>query len=63
MSADEHIQKFICILQSLISAPLLGHCYTDIKDLLDKVKNIKDMKKDIVVNFLKQEKFGILKSN
>ena len=37
--------------------------YTNIKILLDTAKNIEDMKKDIVVNFSKQEKFAISKSN
>ena len=47
----------------MISASLLGRCYTDIKDLLDEARNIEDMKKDIVVNFPKQEKFGTSRSN
>ena len=62
MPADEHIEKFIYILQPLISIPLLGHCYTDIKDLLDKAINIEDMKKDIIINFSKQKRFTTLKS-
>ena len=63
MLANKYIEKFIHILESLIFAPQLGCCYIDIKDLLDKAKNIKDMKKDIIVNFPKQEKFVILRSN
>ena len=63
MPADKHIEKFIRTLQPLIFASLLSRRYTDIKNLLDKARNIKDMKKDIVVNFLKQEKFGISRSN
>ena len=63
MPADKHIEKFIRTLQPLFSVPLFDRCYTNIKDLLDKARNIEDMKKDIVVNFLKQEKFGTLKSN
>ena len=61
--ADERIEKFIRTLRPLISAPLLGRRYTDIKDLLDEARNIEDMKKDIVVNFPKQEKFGTSRSN
>ena len=60
---NEYIEKFIYTLQPLISALLLGHRYTDIKDLLDKTRNIEDMKKDIVVNFPKLERFTTLKSN
>ena len=60
---DKRIKKFIRTLQLLISAPLLGRYYIDIKNLLDKARNIKDMKKDIIVNFPKQEKFGILRLN
>ena len=63
MLADKCIEKFIHTLQLLISVPLLGCCYTDIKDLLDKARNIEDMKKDIVVNFPKQEKFSTSRSN
>ena len=55
MLADEYIEKFIHILQLLISIPVLDCRYTNIMDLLDKVRNTKDMKKDIVVNFSKQE--------
>ena len=54
---DERIEKFICILQSLISTPLFGCRYTDIKDLLNKARNIKNMKKNIVINFPKQKRF------
>ena len=63
MPADKHIEKFICTLRPLISTPLLSHYYTDIKDLLDKARNIEDIKKDIVVNFPKQEKFGTSRLN
>ena len=61
--ADRHIEKLICILQVLISVPLLGCHYTNIKDLLDQTRNIKDMKKDIIVNFLKQERFATSRLN
>ena len=63
MLIDEYIKKFICILWLLISVPLFGHYYIDIKNLLNKARNIEDMKKDIVVNFPKQERFTILRSN
>ena len=63
MPADERIKKFIHTLQPLIFTPLLGRYYTDIINLLDKARNIQDMKKNIVVNFSKQEKFGISRSN
>ena len=63
MPTDERIKKFICTLQLLISAPLLGRRYTDIKNLLDKARNIENIKKDIVVNFLKQKKFGTSRLN
>ena len=63
MSADKCIKKFICTLWPLISAPLFDCLYTNINNLLDKARNIKDMKKDIVINFPKQEKFSISKSN
>ena len=43
--ADKCIEKFICTLRPLISAPLLSYCYTDIKDLLDKARNIEDIKR------------------
>ena len=54
--ADKRIEKFICILWPLISNPLLGHKYTDIKILLDKARSIEKIKKDIINNFPKQEK-------
>ena len=38
MLADEYIEKFICTLQLLIAAPLLGYYYINIKDLLDKAR-------------------------
>ena len=60
---DKHIKKFIHTLQLLISAPLFGCYYADIKDLLDEARNIEDMIKDIVVNIPKQKKFAILKLN
>ena len=47
----------------MISALLFGCHYTDIKELLDKLRNIRDIKKNIVINFPKQKKFAILKSN
>ena len=52
-SADKKIEKFICILSLLISNPLLGRKYTDIKILLDKAKSIEEIKKDINGNFPK----------
>ena len=58
---DEKIKKFICILRLLISNPLFGGKYTDIKILLDKAKNIEKIKKNIIGNFLKQEKLFTLK--
>ena len=63
MPKDEYIEKFIHILQLLIFVLLFGCCYTNIKNLLDKARNIEDMKKDIMVNFPSQEKFDTLKLN
>ena len=54
--ADEKIEKFIYILWPLILNPLLDCKYTNIKILLDKTKNIEEIKKDIISNFSKQEK-------
>ena len=62
MPANKCIKKFIRTLKLLIFASLLGCCYTNIKNLLDKAKNIKDIKKNIVVNFSKQKRFTTLRS-
>ena len=62
-SADKLIKKFIHILQLLIFVSLLGRHYTNIKNLLNKARNIEDMKKNTVVNFSKQKRFTILKLN
>ena len=53
--------KITPIATPIASTP--SHCYTDIKDLLDKARNIEDIKNNIVVNFPKQEKFGISRLN
>ena len=47
----------------MISNLLLGHKYTDIKILLDKIRSIEKIKKDIIGSFLKQKKPFILKFN
>lgn len=57
------INDFIRILQSLIFGLLFGRRYTNIKKLLKKAKNIRNIRKNIISNFLKQEKFAILKFN
>ena len=41
----------------MISNSLLGCKYTDIKILLEKARSIEEIKKDIIDNFSKQEKF------
>ena len=63
MLVDKFIKKFICILQLLILAPLSDYHYTDIKNLLDKARNIKNIKKNIMIDFLKQKKLIILNFN
>ena len=47
----------------MISALPLDYCYINIKDLLNKARNIKDIKKNIVINFPKQEKFSTSRLN
>ena len=50
---DKKIEKFICTLRLLISNPLLGRKYMDIKILLDKARSIEKIKRDIIGNFPK----------
>ena len=63
MPTNKRIKKFICILWPLILNSLLGRKYTDINILLDKAKSIKEIKKNIIGNFSKQEKPFTLKFN
>ena len=44
--ADERIEKFIRTMRPILSNPLLGRKYTDIKVLLDEARSIEEIKRD-----------------